>query len=281
MAENEVEPYPSDVTDEEWSFVLPVCRCAAGTVRNGSMIAHGIQCGSLCGLDQQMQRCLAAGCFGSLVEDVRSLLREWDRAQGASRPQFASIAARCSRRLRAGRRLVTTEPSGARFQGSHRGRYTGPSARADGDVGRSGDREQVQEVTGGAVVELAYVDQGYTGPNATEAAQQHGLRLEVVKHPIARRGFVCCHAAGLLSDPPPGPHVSAAWQTTTSGSTPPSRDFICSPSPPSCCETREDSQLKFLTRSRRIAHSCIGGASHSSSRRDLLVFVVACSSHYG
>ncbi len=45
--------------------------------------------------------------------------------------------------------------------------------------------EQVQQVTGGTV-EMAYVDQGYTGPNAAEAAQQHGLRLEVVKHPMAK-----------------------------------------------------------------------------------------------
>jgi transposase len=59
-----------------------------------------------------------------------------------------------------------------------------------------GDREQVavlaeevQQVTGNNV-ELAYVDQGYTGSNAAEAAQQHGLRLEVVKHPMAKRGFV-------------------------------------------------------------------------------------------
>ena len=49
--------------------------------------------------------------------------------------------------------------------------------------------EQVQEVTGGAV-ELAYVDQGYTGPAAAEAVQEHGVRLEVVKHPMAERGFV-------------------------------------------------------------------------------------------
>ena len=39
-------------------------------------------------------------------------------------------------------------------------------------------------------VELAYVDQGYTGPNAAEAAEQHDLRLEVVKHSMAKRGFV-------------------------------------------------------------------------------------------
>ena len=42
----------------------------------------------------------------------------------------------------------------------------------------------------GRTVELAYVDQGYTGPNAAEAAQSHGIRLEVVKHPMAKRVFV-------------------------------------------------------------------------------------------
>ena len=48
---------------------------------------------------------------------------------------------------------------------------------------------QVQAVTGDAV-ELAYVDQGYTGDAAAEAAETHGIRLEVVKHSEAKRGFV-------------------------------------------------------------------------------------------
>ena len=47
----------------------------------------------------------------------------------------------------------------------------------------------MQAITGGTV-EMAFVDQGYTGPNAAEAAQNHGIRLEGVKHPLARRGFV-------------------------------------------------------------------------------------------
>jgi transposase len=42
----------------------------------------------------------------------------------------------------------------------------------------------------GQSVELAYVDQGYTGERAASAAQAHGLRLEVVKLPQAKRGFV-------------------------------------------------------------------------------------------
>jgi transposase len=49
--------------------------------------------------------------------------------------------------------------------------------------------QQIQQVTGDTV-ELAYVDQGYTGENAAAAAQDHGIRLEVVKHPMAKRGFV-------------------------------------------------------------------------------------------
>ena len=34
------------------------------------------------------------------------------------------------------------------------------------------------------------MDQGYTGANAAEAALNHGIKLEVVKHPMAKRGFV-------------------------------------------------------------------------------------------
>jgi len=49
--------------------------------------------------------------------------------------------------------------------------------------------EQMQQVTGNTV-ELAYVDQGYTGENAAAAAKQHGIRLKVVKHPMEKRGFV-------------------------------------------------------------------------------------------
>ena len=89
-----------------------------------------------------------------------------------------------------------TEPSGGRDR-----RSTSQSTRSvtcwlTVTSADQGDREQVaalaqevQQVTGGTV-ELAYVDQGYTGPNVAQAAQQHGLRLEVVKHPMAKRGFV-------------------------------------------------------------------------------------------
>jgi transposase len=49
--------------------------------------------------------------------------------------------------------------------------------------------QQVQEVTGQSV-ELAFVDQGYTGEDPAQAAQAAGLRLEVVKLLEAKKGFI-------------------------------------------------------------------------------------------
>jgi transposase len=48
---------------------------------------------------------------------------------------------------------------------------------------------RVQEVTGRSV-EVAFVDQGYTGEDAAQAADDNGIRLEVVKHTEAKKGFV-------------------------------------------------------------------------------------------
>jgi transposase len=58
------------------------------------------------------------------------------------------------------------------------------------------DRKEVEtlceEVQGATQenVQLAYVDQGYTGQKTSESAAGHGIRLEVVKHEEAKRGFV-------------------------------------------------------------------------------------------
>jgi transposase len=48
---------------------------------------------------------------------------------------------------------------------------------------------KVQEVTGDRV-EIAFVDQGYTGENAAKQARQAGIELDVVKHTEAKKGFV-------------------------------------------------------------------------------------------
>lgn len=47
----------------------------------------------------------------------------------------------------------------------------------------------MQEVTGESV-ELAYVDQGYTGESAAQEAAAHGMKLEVIKLTEAKKGFV-------------------------------------------------------------------------------------------
>jgi len=58
------------------------------------------------------------------------------------------------------------------------------------------DRAQVSELAKrvqketGETVQIAYVDQGYTGETAADAAEEHGIKLEVVKLQTAKRGFV-------------------------------------------------------------------------------------------
>ena len=58
------------------------------------------------------------------------------------------------------------------------------------------DRDQVGELTEavqratGEKVEVAFVDQGYTGERPAEEAAAHAVRLEVVKLAEAKRGFV-------------------------------------------------------------------------------------------
>src|SRR5947209_18502232 len=58
------------------------------------------------------------------------------------------------------------------------------------DRAQGGELAQaVQEATGQSV-EIAFVDAGYTGDAPAEAAKEHGIRLEVVKLPEAKRAFV-------------------------------------------------------------------------------------------
>lgn len=49
--------------------------------------------------------------------------------------------------------------------------------------------EKVPEATG-ENVEIAFVDMGYTGETGQAEATAHGIRLEVVKMPASRQGFV-------------------------------------------------------------------------------------------
>jgi transposase len=48
---------------------------------------------------------------------------------------------------------------------------------------------QIQQATGDNV-ELAYVDQCYTGEEAARQGQQHGIRLDVISLSEAKKGFM-------------------------------------------------------------------------------------------
>ena len=49
--------------------------------------------------------------------------------------------------------------------------------------------EKVQEVTGGRA-EVVFVDQGYTGEQASDDAAERGIELIAVTHHEAKQGFV-------------------------------------------------------------------------------------------
>jgi len=49
--------------------------------------------------------------------------------------------------------------------------------------------QKIQEVTG-KTVEVAFVDEGYTGGKAAQDAEREGIRLELIKLPDVKKGFV-------------------------------------------------------------------------------------------
>lgn len=57
-------------------------------------------------------------------------------------------------------------------------------ARGQVHLGRTGSRRT------GEPLEVALVDQGYTGDQPAQDAAAHGIHLEVVKLPEAKKGFV-------------------------------------------------------------------------------------------
>lgn len=147
-----------------------------------------------CGLSADAA--LAAGCFEALVDDLRAVLR-----LAAGRTAEPSAAIIDSRTLR------STPESGERagYDGGKRKKgsklhmavdtlghllalhVTPASAEDRGEVERLA--RTMQTVTGDNV-DIAYVDQGYTGARAANAAAAHGITLEVIKLPEAKRGFV-------------------------------------------------------------------------------------------
>jgi transposase len=209
------KPYPTDVSDEEWDFVAPYLTLMAEDapqrghplreVFNGlRYVVRGGQAWRMMPNDlppwpavyQQAQRWVAAGVFEAMTQDLRRILRILEgRREEPSAAVFDS------------RTLQSTPESG------RRGGYDGAKRRKGSKVHMAvdtlghllalhvtaadeQDRERVgrlakdvQEATGESV-ELAFVDQGYTGERAAGAAAERKVQLSVVKLPQAKRGFV-------------------------------------------------------------------------------------------
>ena len=211
-------PYPSDVSDEEWAFVAPyltlmredaaqrehslreVFNGMRWVVRTGAqwrMMPHDLP--PWAAVYQQAQRWIRAGVFEQIVHDLREILRL--AAERHEQPNAVILDARTLHTLQ------STPESGARagFDGHKKKkgskihlavdtlghllalRVTAANEQERAQVGALA--EQVQEVTG-EHVEIGYGDQGYTGEDAAEAAEAHGMRLEVVKLSEAKKGFV-------------------------------------------------------------------------------------------
>ena len=207
--------YPSDVSDEEWAFCAPYLTLMKEDapqrehslrelynglrwfVRAGCpwrMMPHDLPPWQA--VQEQTQRWLRAGCFEAMAEDLRLLLR---LAVGRDAAPSAAILD--------SRTLQSTPESGARagYDGAKKRKGSKVHAAVDtlGHLlalkvtpANEQDRTQVKELAQavqaitGENVQLAYVDQGYTGEQPTADAAAHGMKLEVVKHHQAKRGFV-------------------------------------------------------------------------------------------
>lgn len=207
--------YPSDVTDEEWAFCVgyltlmtesaPQRDYALRELFNGlrwfvragcpwRMMPNDLPPWSA--VYQQTQRWIKAGSFEAMAHDLRAILRlVQDRHSDPSAVILDS------------RTLQSTPESGARagFDG-HKKRKGSKVHMAVDTLGHllalhvtpanEQDRAQVGELAKSIQevveekVELAFVDQGYTGTEPAAAAAQEGIQLEVVKHHEAKRGFV-------------------------------------------------------------------------------------------
>lgn len=207
--------YPSDSSDAEWAFVAPYLTLITPEAPQRThdlrrvydalkyVVRTGIPWRFLPGdfppwaaVYQQSRRWLDAGAFEMMTHDLREIMRF-----GQARKKTPSGIVLDARVLKSS------------VESGHRGAWDGHKRMKGSKIHIAVDTlghllaavvtpanenerkqvqelaKQVQEVTGESV-EIAWVDQGYTGSAAEEAAAEHGIDLVVVKHEEAKRGFV-------------------------------------------------------------------------------------------
>jgi transposase len=207
--------YPSDVSDAEWEFLVPfltlmredapqrehslrdLFNALRYVVRTGCQwryLPHDFP--PWTAVYQQARRWIEASVFETITHELRVLVRMIE--DGTSQPRGVIFD---------GRTLQSTPESGARagFDGHKKKKGSKIHAAVDtlGNVlaltvtpANENERSQVQELAArvqevtGDQVEIAFVDQGYTGEEAAAAASEKGIQLVVVKHNEPKRGFL-------------------------------------------------------------------------------------------
>jgi len=207
--------YPSDLSDAEWEFLLPyltlmredapqreyplrelfdAVRYVVKTSCQWRFLPHDFP--PWTAVYQQARRWMQAGTFEDICHDLRVIVRLV--VEREPQPSAAIFD---------GRTLQSTPESGSRagYDGHKKKRGSKVHVAVDTlgnllalKVTAADEQERaqvaelaakVQEVTGHHV-EIAFVDQGYTGDEAAQAAKAEGIQLQVVKHTEAKRGFV-------------------------------------------------------------------------------------------
>lgn len=207
--------YPSDVSDEEWDFcvsyltlmheaapqrVYPlreIFNALRYLVKMGGvwrMLPHDLPPWPV--VYQQTRRWLKASCFEAMAHDLRAILRLALERQAD--PSAVILDSRT---------LQSTPESGARAGFDGHKKRTGAKVHVAVDTlghllalavtpANEQDRAQVGQLAQAVQavvaepVQLAFVDQGYTGEQPAADAAAQGMQLEVIKHHEAKRGFV-------------------------------------------------------------------------------------------
>ena len=207
--------YPSDVGDAEWNFCVSyltlmdeeapqrtyplreIFNALRYQIRVGGawrMMPHDLPPWSV--VYQQTRRWIKAGCFEAMAHDLRSILR----LALARNPDPRAV-------ILDSRTIQSTPESGARggFDGHKKRKGSKVHVAVDTlghllalvvtpaneqDRAQVGQLAQAVQAAVEEPVQLAYVDQGYTGEDPAAAAAHEGIQLEVIKHHEAKRGFV-------------------------------------------------------------------------------------------
>ena len=211
----ERKAYPSDVSDDEWAFVAPYLTLMTEEAPQRDYdlreVFNGLRWIVRAGAPwrmmpndlppwhtvyQQTQRWINAGVFEAMVHDLRAVLR---LAKGRKEQPSAAIFD--------SRTLQSTPESGERAGYDGHKRKKGSKTHIAVDTlghlltlhvtpANEQDRTQVEELARQVQavtqqsVEVAFVDQGYTGDKPAQAAQSQGMELQVIKLSEAKKGFV-------------------------------------------------------------------------------------------